>query len=221
MVVALSAAGVAEVLVANRTPERAEALAEQVGGRAIGLFELPQALREVDLLLTSTGAQSVMVEHTELEPVVEARAGRPLLIVDVAVPRDVAPSVAELPNVTLLDMDDLRAFADAGLTERRREALRARDVIDEEVARFRDVSSGRQAAPVIAALRDRIEEMRSVELERVARGLGDDERAALDRISRNLIGKLLHEPTMRLKDAAGTMRGERLAEALRELFDLE
>jgi glutamyl-tRNA reductase len=119
MVVALAKAGVEEVLVANRTWDRAEALAERVGGRAVRLTDLADALAGVDLLLTSTGAASVLVDHADLEPVVGRRRDRELLIVDVAVPRDVDPSVGELPGVTLLDMDDLRAFAEVGRTARR------------------------------------------------------------------------------------------------------
>ncbi|MGE0794804.1 MAG: glutamyl-tRNA reductase [Acidimicrobiia bacterium] len=220
MVGALAASSVAEVLVANRTTERAEVLAERVGGRAVPLFELPEALARVDVLLTSTGAQSVMVDHADLEAALVARAGAPLLIVDVAVPRDVDPSAGALDGVTLLDMDDLRAFADAGLAERRRESLRARALVDEEVDRFLDASTARQVAPVVAALRDRVEEIREAELARLVRGLDDEQRAVLERLSRGLVGKLLHEPTVRLKDVAGTPRGERLADALRELFDL-
>ena len=220
MAVALASGGVAEVMVANRTPERAQSLAERVGGRAVPLFELPDALVGVDVLLTSTGATSVMVEHGEVEQVVAARAGRELLIIDVAVPRDVDPAAADLPGVTLLDMDDLRAFADAGLAERRREATRARDIVDEEVARYREASTARQVAPVVASLREQVEAIRSAEVARLAGKLSDDERAALDAISKGVVAKLLHEPTIRLKDAAGTVRGERLAEALRELFGL-
>jgi glutamyl-tRNA reductase len=220
MAVSLAAAGVAEVLVANRTPERAQALAERVGGRAVPLFDLPRALVEVDVLLTSTGATSVMVEHGDVEDVVGERSGRELLIIDVAVPRDVDPAAASLPGVTLLDMDDLRAFADAGLAERRREATRARDLVDEEVGRYRDASTARQVAPVVSALREHAEAVRLAEVERLGRKLSDDERAALDALSKGLLAKLLHEPTVRLKDAAGTARGERLADALRELFDL-
>jgi glutamyl-tRNA reductase len=220
MAVTLADAGVEEVLVANRTPERAKDLAERVGGRAVPLFELPRALVEVDVLLTSTGAQSVMVEHGEVEQVVAARAGREILIIDVAVPRDVDPAAADVPGVTLLDMDDLRAFADAGLAERRREATRARDIVDEEVARFRDQSTARSVAPVVTALRERVEAVRDAELDRLGRKWTAEERAAAEAATRGLVAKLLHDPTVRLKDAAGSVRGERLAEALRELFDL-
>ncbi len=220
MVSALAGSKVSEVLVANRTTERAEVLAARVGGRVVPLVELPEALGTVDVLLTSTGAQSVMIDHADLEAVVAARRGAPLLIVDVAVPRDVDPSAGALAGVELLDMDDLRAFADAGLAERRRESVRAHELVEEEVHRFHEASTARQVAPVVSALRDRIESLREAEVARLSRGLGDEERMTLERLSRGLVGKLLHEPTVRLKDAAGTPRGERLADALRELFDL-
>lgn len=220
MVMCLSRAGAGEVLVANRTDERAESLASRVGGRAIGLSELPEALSQIDVLLTSTGATSVLVEHADIEPVMASRNGRELLIVDVAVPRDVDPYVGELEGVTLLDMDDLRAFAQIGLDERRREVSSARDLVDEEVARYREVASAREVAPLVTEVREHFESLRIAEVERVGRRLGPAERDALDALSRSLVAKMLHEPTVRLKDAAGTPRGERLAEALRELFGL-
>lgn len=220
MALSLSKAGVAEVLVANRTRARADELAAKVGGRAVGVVDLPDALAQVDVLLTSTGASSVLVDHGDLEPVVAARGGRELLIIDVAVPRDVDPAAAELPGVDLLDMDDLRAFADAGLAERRREVASVRDLVDEEVQRYREAATARQVAPLIASLRERAEAARAGEVDRIARHRGAD-RDALDAASRALVAKLLHEPTVRLKEAAGTARGERLADALRDLFDLD
>jgi glutamyl-tRNA reductase len=220
MVASLTQSGVTEVLVANRTWERAEALANRVGGRAVSLAHVPTALAEVDLLLTSTGASSVLVDHGDLEGVVAARAGRPLLIVDVAVPRDVDPGAADLAGVTLLDMDDLRAFAERGLTERRREVARARDLIDDEVCRYREAITARQVAPLVTALRRRVDEVRAVEVDRLTRGLDPAQRRVVDEVTRKVVAKLLHEPTVRLKESAGAPRGERLSEALRDLFDL-
>ncbi|MDP9453357.1 MAG: glutamyl-tRNA reductase [Actinomycetota bacterium] len=220
MVSSLAQAGVSEVLVANRTWERAEALANRVGGRALGLAHVPGALAEVDLLLTSTGASSVLVDHGDLEGVVAARAGRPLLIVDVAVPRDVDPGAADLEGVTLLDMDDLRAFAERGLAERRREVTRARDLIDDEVCRYREAITARQVAPLVTALRRRVDERCAAEVARVGRDLEPAQRAAVEAAVRGVVAKLLHEPTVRLKGSAGSPRGERLSEALRDLFDL-
>jgi len=220
MVASLAKAGVREVLVANRTWERAEALALQVGGRALHLVDVPAALAGVDVLLTSTGASSVLVDHGDLEGVVAARGGRPLLIVDVAVPRDVDPGAAGLDGVTLLDMDDLRAFADQGMAERRRELGRARNLVDDEVGRYRDAAAARQVAPLVSTLRARVDERCATEVERVARALPDDQRPMLEAAVRAVVAKVLHEPTVRLKAAGGTPRGERLSEALRDLFDL-
>lgn len=221
MVASLAQSGVAELLVANRTWERAEALAVKVGGRALRLSQLGRALNDVDVLLTSTGAASVLVDHGDLEPVMATRGGRPLLIVDVAVPRDVEPGVAELSGVTLLDMDDIRAFAaEGGAAERRREVGRARDLIDDEVCRYREAVSARQMAPLVTALRSRVDTLRATEVERLGRRLEPGQRDLVDAVARAVMAKLLHEPTVRLKEAAGSLRGERLSEAMRELFDL-
>lgn len=224
MAVALAGAGVADIQVANRTRSRAQALADRIGGRTVAFGSLGVALAEVDVLLTSTGAPEPVLTAEDLRPVLEGRTGRQLLIVDVAVPRDVEPSVRHLDGVTVLDLDDLRAFARAGLEDRRREVTRVHGIIDEEVQDYlRDVLA-RQAAPTVASLRARAEEIRAAELDRLrARlvGLDDRQREAVEAVTRGVVAKLLHEPTVRLKDAAGTPRGERLAEALRALFDLD
>jgi glutamyl-tRNA reductase len=223
MVRALASSGVTDIRVANRTWERAFELATRVDGRAIRLAELDHSLAEVDLLLTGTGASSMLIEHADLARVMASRAGRPLLVVDVAVPRDVDPSAADLPGVTLLDMDDLRAFAEAGQAERRREMATVREMVGEELERYTAVSSAREVAPLVAALREQAEEVRRGELERFRGRLADlDERQleALEALTHGIVAKLLHQPTVGLKDAAGTPKGERLAEALRDLFEL-
>jgi glutamyl-tRNA reductase len=210
----------AHVVVANRTVHRAREVAGQVGGTAVGLLSLPAALAEVDAVLTSTGSSTPLIELADVEAAVGSRQA-PILVVDVAVPRDVDPAVSTVDGVTLLDMDDLRAFVDAGLAARRREVGRARDLIDEEVARYREAATARSAAPLVVALRQRAEELRASEVNRLGRNLSPAEQDLLDALSRSLVAKLLHEPTVRLKDAGGTARGERLAEATRELFDLD
>jgi glutamyl-tRNA reductase len=226
MVRSLAGSGVAEVMVANRTWERSVELAEQVNGRAVPLGDLAEALAAADLLLTGTGAAELMVLHADLADVmVERNVGdpRPLLIVDVAVPRDVDPDAAALDGVTLLDMDDLRTFAEAGLTARRGEIALVRELVNAEVDRFGAVTSAREVAPLVAALRDRAELVRQAEIDRVAtrlEGLDERQRDAIEALTRAIVAKLLHEPTVGLKEAAGTPRGERLAESLRHLFDL-
>ena len=138
-------------------------------------------------------------------------------------PRDVDPSAAELDGVTLLDMDDLRSFAEAGIRERRREIAAVQAIIDTELDRYVDESTARSVAPLVAQLRGRADRVRIAEIERLNHRLSDlddRQRDAVEALAAGIVGKLLHDPTVRLKDAAGTARGERLAEALRDLFDL-
>ena len=223
MVRSLAANGVTDIRIANRTWERAAELAERVGGRAIRLADLDASLAEVDLLLTGTGASSMLIEHADVARVMQVRAGAPLLVVDVAVPRDVDPTAAQLAGVTLLDMDDLRAFAEAGQAERRREVAAVREMLRDELDRYLAVSSAREVAPLVAALHDQGESVRQAELDRLRSRLGElDERQleAVEALTRGIVAKLLHQPTVQLKGAAGTPKGERLAEALRDLFAL-
>jgi glutamyl-tRNA reductase len=185
--------------------------------------DLDETLSAVDLLLTGTGASSMLIEHADLARVMQSRRGRPLLVVDVAVPRDVDPTAGDLPGVTLLDMDDLRRFAEAGLAERRREVALVRSMVHEELDRFLAVASAREVAPLVASLREQADAVRRSEIERYRARLGElDERQveALEGLTHAIVAKLLHQPTVGLKSAAGTPKGERLADALRDLFDL-
>ena len=200
MAVALRDAGAGEMLVANRTIGRAEELAARVSGRALALADVESVLGDVDVLLSSTGAGTVLFEHHVVAEAMRDRADRPLLVVDIAVPRDVDHAVASIPGVTLFDLDDLRSFAERGLAERRAEAADARAIAVEEVERYAEIASARQAAPLVQP--------------------ADEQRAAVEAVTRAVVAKLLHEPTVRLKDAAGSPRGERYAEVLRDLFDL-
>ena len=220
---ALHGGGVAQILVANRTWERAVEVAERLGGNAVRLDDLPHHLAEVDVLLTSTGASAVILEHGDLATVVGERDGRGLLVVDIAVPRDVDPAAGEIEGITLLDMDDLRDFAAAGIRERQREVTAVQAIVDVELDRYVGESTARSVAPLVANLRARGEAVRSTEMERFAGRLGnldESQREVVDALVAGIVGKLLHEPTVRMKDAAGSARGERLAEALRDLFDL-
>jgi glutamyl-tRNA reductase len=224
MALGLAKAGAADLALANRTWDRAVELAGRVGGRAVRLLDVPAELAEADLLLTSTGATAALLQVDDLTEIIAARGARPLLIVDIAVPRDVDPAVGELEGVTLLDMDDLRAFADAGTSARRGEVEGVRAILDEELERFLGATSAREVAPMIVALRDRAEEVRRAELDRYRarlEGLDAGQLEAVEAMTRGIIGKLLHDPSVALKDAAGSPRGDRLVASLRELFALE
>ena len=212
-----------DIAVASRSPERAVAAAQLCGGRAVALADLDTALAGADVAITTTGATEIVLEHSDIDAVMARRAGAELLIVDVAVPRDVDPAARELPGVTLLDMDDLGDFVERERSGRTQEIDSVQAIIDEEVEFYLAEASAREVAPLIAALRGRAELLSASELDRHASRLADlspAQRAAVESLLRGVVNKLLHEPTIRLKDAAGHARGDRLAEALRDLFDL-
>ncbi|HEY5664475.1 MAG TPA: glutamyl-tRNA reductase [Ilumatobacter sp.] len=219
--VALHGAGVGDVRVVNRSAERAQSLADRIGGVAVGIERLAEAIADADVVLTSTGAGGHVITRDLLQGL--PRHGRPLLFVDVAVPRDVAPDVAGLEGVTVLDLDDLSAWADRGRLQRLAEVDHVRSIIDEEVQRFGVESAALQAAPLVAALRDRAESHRANELERHAHRLArldSGQRELIDMITRGIVAKLLHEPSVRLRNQAGTPQGARNAAAVADLFDL-
>jgi glutamyl-tRNA reductase len=219
----LAGAGVSEIVVANRTHRRALELATKVGGRAVALADTIDVLTTVDVFLTSTGSDEVLIERADLEAVMHERNGRPLLVVDIAVPRDVDPAAADVPGITLLDIDDLKGFAEHSLDRRRAELDKVRTIIDAEIDRYRADRSARSVAPVVTAIRARAEAVRLQELERFRHrldGLDDTTRAAVEALTEGIVNKLLHDPTVALKSAAGTPAGETLAGALTALFDL-
>lgn len=224
MTAALVEAGVSDVRVANRTPQRAQRLAAQVGGTPVGLFDLPDQLHEVDVVLTSTGADALVIEDGDLGPVMAERPDRPLLLVDIAVPRDVSPTAGDIDGITLLDMDDLRAFAGAGVAERRREVAEVQAILAAEIERYRSATTAREVAPSIVALRHKVEAVRAAEVDRFRRKnghLGPAATAAAEALTRSLVAKLLHEPTVVLKESSGSARGDRLLAALDDLFGLD
>lgn len=219
----LAKAGAAEVMVANRTWERAVSLAAACDGRAVPLDQLSEALLRVDVLVTTTGAQDLILEAADINSLASQRDDRGLVIVDVAVPRDVDPAARQIPGVTLLDMDDIGAFIDKGLEGRNNEVESVRAIVDAEVDRYQAMVSAREVAPLISELRLSAEHVRAAELDRFSAklaALGPAEREAVEALTKGIVNKLLHEPTVRLKGAAGRARGERLAESLRDLFDL-
>ncbi|HLF40082.1 MAG TPA: glutamyl-tRNA reductase [Acidimicrobiia bacterium] len=220
----LAGSGVAEVVVAGRGTERAGEVAAKVGARVMPIDRLPEALVAADLVLTSTASPEIVIDRESLEVAMERRFGRPLLIVDIAVPRDVDPGAGDVDGVTLLDMDDLKAFAEHSMDRRRREVARVRRLIAAELERFRAERTAREVAPLVSALRSRGEEVRLAELERFRARLESlDPKAveAVEALTKGIVAKLLHEPTIRVKDAAGSGRGELYADALTTLFDLE
>jgi glutamyl-tRNA reductase len=221
VVAALHRAGAEEIVVCNRTRRRGAQLAARFGGTTVGFDRLPAALSECDVVLACAAADGSVVTPADLATA--DRGGRPLLIVDIAVPRSVARDAAELPGITVLDLDDLRDWADRGLALRAAEADRVRAIVGEELDRFVVEETARQAAPLVAQLHEQAENVRSGELARFASrlsGLDDSARDAVDALTRAIVAKLLHTPSVRLRHGAGTPQGERNAAAVSDLFDL-
>jgi glutamyl-tRNA reductase len=220
--VALVGAGATDITVTNRTQARAQQLADRVGGVVVPFSEMGAALRNADVLLTCTGAGSIIIDH---ELVATARQGvdAHLLVVDIAVPRDVAGDVERAANVTVLNLDHLRDWAARGLALRAAEAERVREIVGQEVERFGMEATARQAAPLVAQLYEKAEAVRGSELERFANrlaSLDDAQRDAVDAVTKGIVAKLLHQLSVKLKADAGTPQGERNAAAVRDLFDL-
>ncbi|HEV2750491.1 MAG TPA: glutamyl-tRNA reductase [Gemmatimonadales bacterium] len=215
--------GVRVTLVANRTYERARAIAEDLQARALTLDEAWEHFADADIVLCSTAAPHTVVTWDRVAPVVARRGGRPLCILDLAVPRDVDPAVAQLENVFLYDIDDLQAVAAQAAAQRRSDIPAAEHIVSEEVERFWAWYGGRAVVPVLKELRDRMERVRADELERALRRmhLTPEDRAQLEHFSHALLNKFLHQPTIALKEAAGAGRGYGLLEALKRLFGLE
>jgi len=220
----LVAEGARVTLVANRTYERARAIAEQLGARALTLEEAWGSFAETDIALCSTAAPHAVVTWDRVARAIKARGGRPLCILDLAVPRDVEPAVGQLENVFLYDVDDLQAVAGQAAAQRRGELPAAEGIVNEEVDRFWAWYGGLVVVPALREFRERLDTVRAQELERALRRfkhLEPEDRDQLDQFSRAMLNKFLHAPTLALKEAAERGRGYALLGALKELFGLE
>jgi glutamyl-tRNA reductase len=201
--------------VANRTVGAARELAHRFGGAAIGLDELGAKLGEVDVVLSSTSSPDAVVRAAD----VPVRRRAPLFFIDIAVPRDLEPAIAELAGCFLYDIDDLEAVVAETLSGRRTEAERAEQLVAEEAERFRAWRASLDVVPAIASLRARAEEIRSAELAKVR--VSDDERRTLESVTAQILNKLLHLPTVRMKEAAVSSDGAVYADAVKHLFGLD
>jgi len=221
---ALRDRGVEALFVANRRYDRALGLAQRYGGRAIAFDSLPGELEHADIVVSSTGAPHQIVGREELEFVAASRMGRPLVMIDLAVPRDIEPGVRDCPGIALYDMDDLQAEVARNLSGRQAEAEEARAIVREEVARFEDWLDSLDVVPTISALRRRGDEI----VEQVLRenesrweSLSEADRERLGVLARAIVNRMLHEPTLRLKGSVDDEANYVYVHTLRELFGLE
>ena len=214
---ALRYRGVASMVMVNRTLARAEEAAAELGAGARPLADLPAVLAGVDIVVSSTDSQDVVLSTETVAEAARSRNGSPLVIVDIAVPRDADPAVGDLPGVTLLDLDDLESVTNVNRQEREREIAAVESIIDEEMSRFRVWWESRGAEPDIALLEAHAEALRQGEVTKTLRQmqhLGEQDVARIEAMSRAIVRKLLHNPIAAMKDDPGYL------ETTRELFGL-
>jgi glutamyl-tRNA reductase len=220
----LAAEGVRTAIVANRTYERATEVAARHGATAMHYDDCWTQLAQVDLLLCSTAAPHPIVLTDHIRPSLDARGDRPLCVLDIALPRDVDPAVGELDNVFLYNIDDLQAVIASSLERRRSNLPTAEQLIASETERYWEWLAGLEAVPVVTQFRSRMEQLREQEVAEALKKLQHltvEDREAIERLSRAMMNKFMHEPSVRLKAAAANGRGLGIVDAARYLFGLE
>jgi len=206
----------------GRTFERAEQLAAALGGRAAPFEDLRKELARADIVISGTGAPGVVIQREDVEAAQAHRRGRPLFVIDIAVPRDVAGDVAKVGNVFLYDLDDLHKVAEANLRERKKEASAAESILDREIAEFLEWRRSLEVVPLLVELRKRADDIRRAELEKARRRLGTltpEQESAIEAATSAIVNKLLHAPTVQLKQMAGNGQPEHVG-FIRKLFGL-
>ena len=214
---------VGETLVANRTFEKGLELARRFNGKAVRFEEIPEQLKHVDIILSSTGAPGFVITRDQVKPVIRARRNRPLFFIDIAVPRDVDPEINRLDNSYVYDVDDLKGVVEENLGDRQKEAVKGERIIDEAVIRFREWRESLDVVPTIVALRKRLECLAEAEIKRTVQGQGLSaaDAEALQRMMAAFINKALHEPTVFLKrEGMGGDKSDQV-DLVRKLFKLD
>jgi glutamyl-tRNA reductase len=216
----LAESGASRLLVTSRTAGRAKELAADLGGEPVAFEHLTRAMSEADIVISSSAAPDFLIGRREVAEATAGRNGRPLLLIDIAVPRDIDPEAGSLPSVHLYDIDDLQGLVERNMDARRREATKVERIVEEGVERFVDWQRGLGVVPTVAALRARAESVRDAELKRTIKrlnGLSPEQRHSVEAMATALVKKLLHDPISRLKGDDG----ERYVAAARDLFSLD
>jgi len=218
----LTRKGIGRLFIANRDVQRARTVASEYGGYALPLSEIEGTLEEADILISSTASPHAIITAEQMERAIRARKRRPVFAVDIAVPRDLDPAIADLDDVYLYTVDDLDKVVLEGQSSREAAAVDAGRILEDETRRYLDMERSREVAPVIAALRDRADDMRDEVLAQARRRLknGADADEVLEYCTAALLKKLLHNPSVRLR-AAGEAADERFVDTVRELFRLD
>ena len=216
--------GVKTVYVANRTYERAAALAQTLNGCALDFEAFKEEMHKADIIITSTAAPTFIIQKEMMEKAIQKRKNKPIFLIDIAVPRDIAPEVNELENVYLYDIDDLQNVVNANMEERQKEAENAMDIIKHEVTKFNNWFSTLDAVPTIVEMRNRAEGMRKIEVEKNLKNmdhLSKNDKESIHLLTQSIVNKILHKPTINLKKKTQSQDGHIYLKAIRHLFHLD
>jgi len=216
--------GVRSILVANRSYDRAVALAKQFQGRAVTYDDFRREIVEADIVISSTSAPHVILKREDMQVIIQERRHRPIFLIDIANPRDIDAGCNEVDNVYLYNIDDLQSVVAANLKERQREAERAETIIEREVGVFQSWLRGLDVVPTIVSLRTRVEEIRAAELDRTLARLPElspEQREAITSMTAAMVNKILHQPMTELRRRAVHQDGHLYSTVLRRLFGLE
>ncbi len=211
------------ITVVNRSRERAEELAARWKAEALGFERIEEALGAADIVISSTGAPHIVLTRELVEEVMETRPGIPLLLIDIAVPRDIDPGVNEVPNARCYDIDDLESRLSDSLAERRKAVPEVEAIIEAEAEAFMEYLRSLDIVPVVTALRAKAEDIRRVETDKALRQLAHlagEDRARIEFLTKSILDRFLHQPTLRLKAAAGQGQAAEYAAAISHVFDL-
>jgi glutamyl-tRNA reductase len=214
---------VQRIIVANRTLERAMELSQRWHGQALSLEELPAALIETDIVISSTGAPETIIHYPQVKVIMKQRKQRPLFFIDIAVPRDIDPQINRLDNVYLYDIDDLQGIVAHNMAERQQEAVQAERIVQEECIKFNSWLSGLEVVPTIVTLRKKMEDIIEGEWKRAEaslQGLTEEQRRAVERLTGSIINKVLHDPIAYLKESANGDLQERKIDRIQKVFNL-
>lgn len=216
--------GVRQIVICNRTFDRARALAEKFQGRAAAFEDLFEILPEADIVLSSTGASETVIQARDMRPVIKKRKHKPMFFIDIAVPRDIDPRINRVNNAYVYDIDDLKGVVDENVEDRRREAVKAERIIEEAVISFRKWYESLDVVPTIVALRRKLAAIAENEMKKTLGGLPhftEEDHAAISRMTQAMINKVLHDPTLFLKNNG--LRGDKALhlDMARKLFNLD
>ncbi|MBF0551787.1 MAG: glutamyl-tRNA reductase [Deltaproteobacteria bacterium] len=220
----LLSAGVAEITIANRTLQNAVTLAKRFHGQAASLSEIPTVLQRADIVITSTGAEGFVIGYDDVKGMMRQRKNRPIFFIDIAVPRDVEPSINTIGNVYVYDIDDLKGIIESNKSKREEEAIKACRIIDEEVLKFENWVKTLDVVPTIRGIKDKLEAIRKAELDRsqaVLKQLSPDQVQAINVLTESLVKKVLHDPVLYLKLNGHRQNRQARIDQVRKVFNLD